>query len=144
MDTMKAFMMGEIHRNDPQRVFDWELAAHLIAGRQPKKVRAGLSGDWEYTGGPIWRDGKPVPKEETYVFLASTWATPEIEIDGETLPCFRLASDSPGWAADTYWPPEALAILGIKSIPESVYEGEVLIEVKERLLLTDGGKDEER
>ena len=143
MDTLKAFMLAEMHRNDPLRVFDWELAAHLIAGRQPEKASAGLSGDWEYTGGTIWRDGKPVPEEEAYTFLASTWATPEIEIDGERMPCFRLASATPGWDAKTYWPPEALAILGLNSLPKSLYEGEVLLEVKERLLLTSGGDDEE-
>lgn len=106
--------------------------------KNPELVEAGLRGDWKYTGGPIWRDGKPVPQEDTYTYLASTWAVPEIEIekDGftETLECYRMEKEVPGWRADTYWPPEAIRI--IEGGP--IWEGE-LIETK---LLTDGGEDE--
>ena len=91
-------------------VFDWEKAAPLIKERDAKNASAGLSGDWEYTGGPILRDGKPVPKEEACVYLASTWATPELEIDGETIDCYRMESATPDWDAHTYWPKTALSI----------------------------------
>ena len=111
MDNLKAFSAGQANRGKEPKVFDWEKAAKLIKELGASEAEAGLSGDWEYTGGCIFQDGKPVPRDETYVYLASTWATPEIEIDGVVMDCFRMASETPGWDSDTYWPPEALAIL---------------------------------
>lgn len=111
MDTFSAFAMGAANRGKPPMVFDWVKAATLIKERAPSRARAGLSGDWDWTGGVIFADGAPVPREETYTFLSSTWATPELDLDGEVIDCFIMAKDSPGWGSDTYWPDEALAIL---------------------------------
>ena len=120
MDTMSAFMRGEAASaaGNPQMVFDWHKAARLIKEQNPQSVRAGLSGYWDYTGGPIWADGKPIPKSDTYVYLSSNWATPQIEIDGDTEACMKLVSEPPEpdqWNAHTYWPDSALKILGIES-----------------------------
>ena len=93
------------------KVFDWDRAAHLIRERSPDIVSAGLSGDLEYTEGDIYRDGKPVPRDNTYTYLASTWATPLLIIDGDEVECFRMESETAGWDAGTYWPESALAIL---------------------------------
>jgi hypothetical protein len=111
MDTMSAFARGQASHGNELKVFDWEKAARLIVERKPKVASAGLQDDWEWTGGTIFEDGKPVPKEETHTYLASTWATPELELDGEIMDCFRMHSTTPGWDASTYWPPEALEIL---------------------------------
>ena len=111
MDTMSAFVRGEANRGKESMVFDWNRAAQIIKERGAKEASAGLSSDWEYTGGSILTDGKPTPKDDTYVFLASTWATPELEIDGETIDCYVMQSATPGWDAGTYWPESALAIL---------------------------------
>ena len=89
------------------RVFDWEKAARLIVERKPKVVRAGLRGDWVWTGGTIWAGA---PDMDSYTYLASDWARPEIEIDGEAMECWRDASDV-GWVASTKWPDSALEIL---------------------------------
>jgi hypothetical protein len=116
MDSMVAFARGQANKGKEPMVFDWAKAARLIKERQPKLAGAGLSGDWEWTGGPIYADGKPVPKTETYTYLASTWATPELELDGESVDCFVMQSERPDWNSGTYWPEEALAILneGVK------------------------------
>lgn len=114
MDILSAFFMGELNRGKEMMVFDWEKAASLIKERGATSASAGLCSDWDFTGGDILRDGKPVPREETYVYLASTWATPEIEIDGETIDCYRMQSETPGWDSGTYWPQEALAIINAK------------------------------
>lgn len=111
MDTMSAFVMGEVNRGKEQKVFDWNRAAQIIKERGAKNASAGLANDWEYTGGSILTDGKPTPREATYVFLASTWATPELEIDGETIDCYVMESDTPGWDSGTYWPDSAREIL---------------------------------
>lgn len=110
MDTMAAFMRGLASRDRELMVFDWEKAANIIAKRKPKAASAGLRGDWGHTGGVIF-DGAPVPRGRTYTFLASTWATPELDVDGEVIPCFRMKSEVPNWDSDTYWPEDALNIL---------------------------------
>lgn len=109
MDTWQAFAMGEANRNNPEKVFDWIKAAELIKEKNPQYVRAGLGRDWGWTGGTIYQDGKPV--FDSYTFLASTWAIPEIDIDGEIEECWVWLDDSPGWDSDTKWPQEALNIL---------------------------------
>ena len=116
MDTFSAWMRGEAALRSGARVkvFDWNKAARLIRERKPSEAGAGLHSDWEYTGGAIYRDGKPVPKKDTYVYLASNWATPELDLDGEIVDCFFLKGDEghdESWDAGTYWPPSALEIL---------------------------------
>ena len=111
MNTMSAVANGMLSRGKPVMVFDWHKAARLLAERNPPVAGAGLSGDWEWTGGTIFKDGKPVPLAETYTYLSSTWATPELDIDGEIIECWLLEKDSPGWDSGTYWPQSALDIL---------------------------------
>ena len=109
MDTMTAYAMGAASRTKECMVFDWDKAARLIVERGAVSASAGLAGDWEWTGDKILSHGKP--DEDCGAYLASTWATPELEIDGDTVECFRMASDTPGWHANTRWPESALAIL---------------------------------
>ena len=113
MDSFAALAMGMANRGKPLMVFDWNKAAELIKSRQPVTVSAGLAGDWEYTGGEIWANGKPVPEDEAYVYLASTWAYPEIEIDGVRQVCYVMEDETDGWDAHTYWPDEALGSLSV-------------------------------
>lgn len=91
-------------------VFDWDKAARLIKERNARSASAGLRNDWEWTGGTIFVDGKP--DKESYTYLASTWATPELLIDGETIDCWRYANETPDWNHETKWPESALALLG--------------------------------
>lgn len=114
MNTLSAFAMGEANRVKELMVFDWEKAARLIKEKKAKRACAGLRDDWEYTGDCIFRDGKPLNKDETYTYLASTWAVPELDIDGEVIPCYKMESETSGWDANTYWPEEALKILNEK------------------------------
>lgn len=111
MDTMTAMLRARANAGHELKVFDWLKAAQLIREQKPKEAGAGLAGDWEYTGGPIYRNGAPVPKKDTYVYLASNHATPLIELDGEAVECFKIQSQTPGWGSGTYWPEEALAVL---------------------------------
>lgn len=110
MDTFRAFARGMANRGQEMKVFDWELAARTIKKHGAQFARAGLAGDWEWTVGDILRDGKPV-LVDSGCYLASTWATPELEINDWRMSCYRTESETPGWDADTLWPPEALAIL---------------------------------
>jgi hypothetical protein len=110
MDSMQAMAMGLASKGNEQRVFDWDRAAALIRERQPNVAAAGLREDWGWTGGDIYRDAKPVEREVTYIYLASTWATPALELDGEMQDCWQMASDVP-WDANTFWPESSVAIL---------------------------------
>ncbi|MEN6379724.1 MAG: hypothetical protein ABFD15_09120 [Methanofastidiosum sp.] len=96
-------------------VFDWNKAAKLIAERKPEVASAGLSGDWEWTGGTIWENGKPVM--DSYTFLASTWATPELNMDGEIYDCFVMKSKTT-WDSHTKWPKSALKKIGNDTVLE--------------------------
>ncbi len=107
MDSFQAMMNGAANRGKEKMVFDWEKAARLIKERNPKWAGAGLRDDWEWTGGTIYQDGKPVYE---YTYLASTWAVPELDMDGEIIPCFRMKSETE-WNYDTKWPQTALDIL---------------------------------
>ena len=113
MDSMQAFARGEAARSagNKMMVFDWLKAATLIKERQPKVASAGLKDDWEWTGGEIYKDSKPVSKDDTYTYLASTWAVPELSLDGDIIECWEFEDELPGWGEGTYWPSEALAIL---------------------------------
>lgn len=116
MDTMQAFMMGEANRGAPRKVFDWDRAATIIKDRNASAADAGLEGDWECTGGAIWRDGGVVPADDTYTYLASTWASPLLLVDGESVECWRYEEQTPGWTAETYWPDSARTIAGVQVV----------------------------
>lgn len=115
MKTLEAYAIAKASQGNPLMVFDWNKAAQLIKDRQPAEASAGLSRDWEYTGGVIYRDGTPVLREETYTYLASIWATPELELDGDIVDCFITIDQMPtDWGDDpagVYWPKSALDIL---------------------------------
>nr|DAI28140.1 MAG TPA: hypothetical protein [Caudoviricetes sp.] len=108
MNTLIAFMMGEANRDKEMMVFDWDKAARLIAQRKPRIAMAGLRGDWEFTGGVIYENGKLITNEYTY--LASTWAVPELDMDGEIVECYKMEAETPKWDAHTKWPKSAVEI----------------------------------
>lgn len=114
MNTWAAFAMGEADRGKELMVFDWDKAARLIQEKKPKWATAGLHSDWEYTGGTIYEDGKPVMDDYTY--LASTWAVPELDMDGDIVECFRMEHEVPGWDSKTKWPKSALDILSAEEM----------------------------
>ncbi|MBA4315599.1 MAG: hypothetical protein C0422_09790 [Alcaligenaceae bacterium] len=110
---MSAFAMGMANRGNELKVFDWIKAAHLINEHKASEADAGLGEDWSWTAGAILKNGLPV--HDPYTFLASTWATPQIEIDGQRYDCFVMQSERPEWNSDTKWPEEALAQFALSS-----------------------------
>lgn len=119
MDSFSAIMMGVANRNRLMKVFDWDKAARLIKQHQPQFASAGLSEDWSCTGGTIYADGRVIGIDEkddddfaTYTYLASTWATPILRMDGVEYQCYVMENNTE-WKHDTKWPQSALDILGI-------------------------------
>lgn len=109
MNSIAAFAMGEATRGNEQKVFDWDKAARLIKERKPEYADAFLAMDREWTGGCIYEDGEPF--YNAYTYLASTWAIPTIDMDGEEIPCYKMQHEVPDWNSDTKWPESALKIL---------------------------------
>lgn len=109
MNTHEALSMGYMSRGREPKVFDWVKAARIIRESGKSRARAGLQGDWDYTGGVIYQDGEPV--KETCTYLSSTWAIPELLIGGKLIECWLWEKDSHGWDAYTEWPDEALEAL---------------------------------
>jgi hypothetical protein len=113
LSTAECFAMAEANADAEPKVFDWITAAKLIALRKPKIAQAGLAQDWSNTAGIIYTaDGIP-RQDESYTFLSSVWATPQLNLDGERITCWLYKADSPGgaWDSETYWPDEAKTIL---------------------------------
>ena len=109
----KAKAQGAIHK-----AFNWNQAAEIIKNEFKNhpdlKAEAGLQGDWNYTGGIIFKDGKPTNEEYTY--LASNWAMPTLILswddhEQKELDCWIEENDK--FSSDTKWDDESLAILGI-------------------------------
>ena len=109
MRSELAFELGRINRGKERMVFDWDKAAKRIKEENAVIARAGLEDDWEWTGGTIFRNGSPVKE---YTYLASTWAVPELELDGVREPCYVMESQTK-WDENTQWPQSALKILGV-------------------------------
>ncbi len=108
MDGILLWSKALAAKGDPLMVFDWVKAARRIKEEGAVAASAGLAGDWEYTGGAILSEGKPV-KDET-LYLASIWAKPELEIDGRREDCYLMESETE-WRSGTIWPEAALTLL---------------------------------
>lgn len=109
MDTLKAIAKCQAAKDagNPLMVFDWDKAARRIKESGAKVAGAGLRDDWFWTGGTIYVNGDPV--RDSYTYLASLWAVPELELDGVKEPCYVVAP--PDWDEHTKWPQSALDIL---------------------------------
>lgn len=115
MNTEQAFAMGMANRGNPLKVFDWDRAAKYIRENNIKNASAGLQSDWEWTGGDILRNGDIVPAEDTYTYLSSTWASPELDADGYVFECYIMEDAVPAeWGMEyssIYWPESARKLL---------------------------------
>ena len=105
-------------KGNKMQAFDWDKAAQIIKEKlilHPDLVaEAGLQDDWEYTGGIIFENGKPV--KDDYTYLASNWATPTLILswdkeEQEEILCFTEQNDR--FKADSKWDANSLNILGI-------------------------------
>jgi len=114
VEAQIASKQGKKHKS-----FDWDKAGEIIKEKfklhPDLKAEAGLQGDWDYTGGVIFEDGKPT--NDNYTFLQSNWATPSLilEWDGqeqEELECWTC--DNERFDSSTKWDEISLEILGIQ------------------------------
>lgn len=106
-------------KGNSHKAFNWDKAAEIIKEHLQThpdlQAEAGLQGDWEYTGGTIFEDGKPT--NDSYTYLCSNWAPPTLILswDGDEqleVECSIEANDR--FNANSKWDDESIAILGIK------------------------------
>lgn len=130
MGALAMFAASKVKRQELEAkrqelmVFDWDKAARIIRGRKPVYVEAGLREDWAGTCGAIYEKGQIVTSE--YTHLSSIWAAPEIRVDGEAIPCYKMESEVPNWGCDTKWPESARAILNNIEVDYEVTDYEVI------------------
>jgi hypothetical protein len=109
LNTHSKAAMAETRKDGREMVFDWEKAARVIVERRATAAAAYLGNDYRATWRPILSEGRPADTE--FIWLASAWGIPTLEINGETaVPCWRW-TDETSWDGSTYWPAAALAIL---------------------------------
>ena len=113
----QGFTTTRAMNNNPQMIFDWDIAAKIIKEKLIKHTdliaEAGLQGDWEHTGGVIFREGKPT--SEDYTYLSSNWATPTLILswdvmEQEEIECYKIESR---FYYGSKWDDKSLRILGI-------------------------------
>lgn len=101
------------------KAFDWDKAAQLIKEKLKEhpdlSAEAGLQGDWGYTGGVIFENGKPT--NDNYTYLSSNWAAPTLILswDGEEQEEVECSIErNERFDSYTKWDKDSLAILGIE------------------------------
>ena len=115
IQAQEAKLKGAIHR-----AFDWDKAGQIIKEKfethKDLVAEAGLEGDWDYTGGKIFENGKPT--NENYTYLRSNWAIPTLILsyDGESEEIECWVEENTRFNAKTKWDGISLNILGISLI----------------------------
>ncbi|HEY5587570.1 MAG TPA: hypothetical protein VIK86_01290 [Candidatus Paceibacterota bacterium] len=103
----------------PNMAFDWDKAAEIIKENfklhKDLVAEAGLQGDWAYTGGIIFEDGKPT--NDSYTYLSSNWAIPTLILsfddeEQEEINCSVIKNER--FDNDIKWDNISLSILGIQ------------------------------
>ena len=67
------------------KYMDWDKVQKIVNENPDSVIRAGLREDWNNTSGLIFAKGKYY---DGYVFGASCWATPIVDVDGEEIECY--------------------------------------------------------
>lgn len=81
------------------KFMDWEKAKEIIESNPNSVIYAGLMEDWNNTSGLIFAKGKWY---DGYVYGASNWATPILDVDEEEIECWtyeetKEGADKPDW-----------------------------------------------
>jgi hypothetical protein len=89
MGFAEGMIFGMAQPKTNFRQVDWNKVKEFIEENKENliSVSAGLAEDWGWTSGEVWNNEKGyIPREDTYVYACSSWATPSIEVeykDGE-------------------------------------------------------------
>lgn len=82
------------------KYMDWQKAQKIIDENPNSVIYAGLMEDWNYTSGLIFANGEYY---NGYVFGASCWATPIVDVDGEEIECWTYEKTKEGSGRPIWW-----------------------------------------
>lgn len=113
IEAKKAKLAGNL-----QMAFNWDKAAQIIKEEFKKhpdlKAEAGLQGDWDYTGGVIFENGKPI--NNSYTYLSSNWAKPTLILEWDGIEQKEIVceiEECKRFNSSTKWDDISLSILGL-------------------------------
>lgn len=116
LSFVEGFLGSTAPMGSPLKAFNFDMAANLIKEKlkdHPDLIaEAGLEGDWDYTGGVIFQDGKPV--SDDYTYLASNWAIPTLifswgEKEQESIDCW--VEENKRFNSNSQWDEQSLKLL---------------------------------
>lgn len=102
---------------NPFKTFDWDKAAEIIRANLSEHpyliAEAGLQGDWDYTGGEIFKNGEII--NDNYTYLKSNWAIPTLILswDGDEqleIDCYTSDVET-RFDSDSEWDEQSIKIL---------------------------------
>jgi hypothetical protein len=120
MDGFNPMGKGVLNKlvGNPLMAFNWDKAAEIIKEKlklhPDLKAEAGLQGDWDYTGGIIFEDGKPT--NDSYTYLCSNWATPTLILEWNGMEQEQIdcsTEESERFNAKSKWDETSINILGV-------------------------------
>ena len=81
------------------KYMDWDKVKKVIEEHPDSVIYAGLREDWTCTSGLIYAKGNYY---NDYVYGASSWATPIVDVDGEEIECWtneitKEGAGKPDW-----------------------------------------------
>ena len=81
------------------KYMDWNKVKEIIKENPDSVIYAGLMEDWNNTSGLIFANGEC---HNGYVYGASCWATPIVDVDGKEIECWtyeetKEGSGKPDW-----------------------------------------------
>lgn len=103
IDFAAGFLGPEVVATKPigkMKYMDWIKVQKIVDDHPDSVVYAGLMEDWNNTSGLIFAKGKYY---DGYVYGASVWATPIVDVDGEEIECWTYDVTGEGHGKPTWW-----------------------------------------
>lgn len=82
------------------KYMDWKKVQQIVDENPNSVIYAGLQEDWNNTSGLIFAEGKYY---DGYVYGASCWATPIVDVDGEEIECWTNEKTEEGSGKPVWW-----------------------------------------
>lgn len=99
-DTIRRAANGEFNEAK-MKYLDWNKAQQIVDEHPDSVIYAGLMEDWNNTSGVIYDKGKYF--RSNYVYGASIWATPIVDVDGIEIECWTYDKTKEDYHMPKWW-----------------------------------------
>lgn len=82
------------------KYMNWKKVQQIVDKNPNSVIYAGLQEDWNNTSGLIFARGEYY---DGYVYVASSWATPIVDVDGEEIECWTYEKTKEGSGRPSWW-----------------------------------------